>query len=70
LSFVFENQTNCPFPKLRRIPLRCLHNSILSKNGVSGNPRAVHILDDKVLGHTLKAKLTDQIEAFRSVEHE
>jgi hypothetical protein len=31
---------------------------------------AMGILDDKVLGHTLHAKLTDQIEAFRSLEHE
>ena len=31
---------------------------------------AMGILDDKVLGYTLHAKLTDQIEAFRSAEHE
>jgi hypothetical protein len=44
LGFVLEYQANRPFPQFRGIPLRCVHNSILSRNAVSGNPGAIHIV--------------------------
>jgi hypothetical protein len=44
LGFVLEYRANRPFPQFRGIPLRCVHNSILSRNAVSGNPGAIHIV--------------------------
>jgi hypothetical protein len=39
---MLEDQPDRAFPHFLGIPLRCTHGSILSRNGVSGNPGAVH----------------------------
>src|SRR5680860_570267 len=42
LSFVFKDHPHGPLPDFTWIPLLCVHDSILSKVGVSGKPEAVH----------------------------
>ncbi|MGB8408356.1 MAG: hypothetical protein WCE58_00405, partial [Gallionella sp.] len=44
LPLVFKHQPYRPLTHFRRIPLHFVHNSILSRIGVSGNPGAIHTL--------------------------
>ena len=49
LGSVVEDHPYRPFPNLGGIPLQCAHDSILSRNGVSGNPGAVQGSDGVVV---------------------
>ena len=43
LPLVLKHQPDCPLANFRRISCRLVHNSILSRNGVSGKPGAIQI---------------------------
>jgi hypothetical protein len=42
---VVEDHPNCSFADLWGVSILLAHDPILSKNGVSGNPGAVHLID-------------------------
>src|SRR5262249_12380919 len=46
LPLMLEHHPNSPFTELQRILRCCFHDSILSRIGVSGKPRAVHTAEN------------------------
>jgi hypothetical protein len=53
---VLEHQPHRPFPYFGRISSRLFHDSILSRNGVSGKAGAVHDPDAIVIAEVLSKK--------------
>jgi len=63
---VLEDHPDCPLADLLGIPACACHDSILSRNGASGKPRAVHRV--LVIGELVGRSGQDTTSALKLIE--